>query len=221
MATFTPNFSLIKPQVGSALDADIWGTQWNTNADILDTQIQANADAIANIDPGPPIGSMIDWPGTTAPTDWALCYGQAISRTTFSDLFGVIGTTYGTGDGSTTFNVPDIRGRVVAGQDDMGGVSANRLTGQTGGVDGDVLGGTGGAETHTLDISEMPAHDHDVNTIAQGESTNHSSGTVPTGHNTLTTGGSPNANSISTTGGGGAHNNVQPTIILNKIIKTT
>ena len=218
MAT-TTSLGIIKPAVADPIDADLWGTQWNTNADTINTLIQTNIDAIANIQVIP-TGVISPFGGTTAPTGWVLCYGQAISRTTFSALFAVAGTTYGSGDGSTTFNVPDIRGRVVAGQDDMGGASANRLTGQTGGVDGDVLGGTGGAETHTLDISEMPAHDHDVNTIAQGESTNHSSGTVPTGHNTLTTGGSPNANSISTTGGGGAHNNVQPTLILNYIIKT-
>jgi microcystin-dependent protein len=158
------------------------------------------------------VGEVRIYAGASEPTGWLFCYGQAISRSTYSSLFALIGTTYGAGDGSTTFNVPDIRGRVVAGQDDMGGTSANRLTGTSGGVDGDVLGGTGGAETHTLTTSEMPAHTHDT-----------------TGYQVLGGGGSlqnsasatsPTANTSSSTGGGNAHNNVQPTIILNYIIKT-
>ena len=95
--------------------------------------------------------------GSSAPTGYLLCDGAAISRSTYSTLFGLLATTYGSGDGSSTFNIPDLRGRVIAGQDDMGGASANRLTGLTGGVDGDVLGGSGGAETHTLSTAEMPA----------------------------------------------------------------
>jgi len=68
----------------------------------------------------------------TAPTGWFLCYGQAVSRTTYAALFTAIGTTYGTGDGSTTFNLPDLRGRTIAGVDDMGGSAASRLTGDNG-----------------------------------------------------------------------------------------
>lgn len=155
-------------------------------------------------------GMMMDYAGDTAPSLWLLCYGQAISRTTYSVLFGVIGTTYGAGDASTTFNLPDVRGRVVAGQDDMGGVSANRLTGVTGSVDGDVLGGTGGEETHTLSIAEMPAHTHPSPfTLAGG-----GSGTPVVASSTTDT----NTDVTGSTGGGGAHNIVQPTIILNKII---
>ena len=72
-----------------------------------------------------PIGSGIPFFGSTAPnSSFVFPYGQAISRTTYSALFAVISTTYGTGDGSTTFNVPDLRGRVFAGKDDMGGVAA-------------------------------------------------------------------------------------------------
>jgi microcystin-dependent protein len=68
------------------------------------------------------------WPTTTAPAGWILCYGQAINRTTYADLFAVIGTTFGVGDGSTTFNLPDMRGRGAIGLDNMGGVSADRVT---------------------------------------------------------------------------------------------
>src|SRR5690606_21754705 len=86
----------------------------------------------------------------TAPAKWFLCYGQTVSRETYSDLFDVIGETYGAGDGSTTFTLPDCRGRVIAGKDKMGGVSANRLTDQSGGLDGDTLGDVGGSESVTL-----------------------------------------------------------------------
>ncbi len=104
------------------------------------------------------IGEVKIYAGLTAPTGWLLCYGQAISRTTYAALFAIISTTYGVGDGSTTFNVPDIRGRVVAGQDDMGGSSANRLTNANDGLDGDTLGATGGGETQTLATANLPAY---------------------------------------------------------------
>jgi microcystin-dependent protein len=158
-----------------------------------------------------PIGVVLPYTGAVAPTGWLLCYGQAVSRTTYAALFAVTSTTYGVGDGSTTFNLPDLRGRVVAGQDDMGGTSANRLTnpGTTvGGIDGDVLGGSGGAETHQLTTAQLAAHTH----TEQGSSASVS----------VASGGSqtigPDSRNTSSTGGDVAHNNVQPTIILNYII---
>lgn len=159
-----------------------------------------------------PAGSIIPYAGTSAPTGWLLCYGQAVSRTTYSDLFSAIGTTYGSGDGSTTFNVPDCRGRVVAGQDDMGGTSANRLTDQSGGLDGDTLGDTGGSETHTLTTTEMPAHTHGVTySVASRE--------VGAGNIAEIRGSGGGTENTTSAGSDGAHNNVQPTIILNYIIK--
>jgi microcystin-dependent protein len=119
-----------------------------------------------------PFGMVVDYAGSSAPSLWLLCYGQAVSRTTYSDLFAAISTTYGTGDGSTTFNLPDCRGRVVAGQDDMGGVSANRLTGLTNGVNGDTLGASGGLESFTLAWANMPEHTHDHGTLEGFTSTN-------------------------------------------------
>jgi microcystin-dependent protein len=90
-----------------------------------------------------------------------LCYGQEISRTTYSALFTVVSTTYGVGDGSTTFNLPDLRGRVPAGLDNMGGSDAGRLS------LANTLGTTGGSETVTLTSAQsgVPAHSH-ANTAA-------------------------------------------------------
>ena len=160
-----------------------------------------------------PTGAVLPYAGSSAPTGFLLCYGQAISRSTYADLFSAISTTYGTGDGSSTFNLPDLRGRVAAGQDDMGGSSANRLTDQTGGLNGDTLGDTGGSETHTLTTAQMPAHTHTVAAQQQvsGDSTNRGGSGQLGAAATITS---------SSTGGDGAHNNVQPTIILNYIIRT-
>src|SRR5690606_17924783 len=108
-----------------------------------------------------PIGTVVDYAGSTAPTGWLFCAGQAVSRSTYAALFSVIGTTYGVGDGSTTFNLPDLRGRVTAGRDNMGGVSAGRLTGaRPGGVNGSWLGSAGGTEAHQLHAGEMAFHQH-------------------------------------------------------------
>lgn len=208
-------------------DAGITATQLATDS-VITAKIQDGAVTAAKLDAGAvsvlmPTASIMPYAGSSAPTGYLLCDGAAISRSTYSTLFGLLATTYGSGDGSSTFNIPDLRGRVIAGQDDMGGASANRLTGLTGGVDGDVLGGSGGAETHTLATSELPAHDHDVDTAVKSNNTNGVAGNYPTGTNLSSPSAAQigvNTNSIKNTGGGGAHNNVQPTIILNYIIKT-
>ena len=174
-----------------------------------------------------PTGAVVPFGGSSAPTGFLLCAGQAVSRSTYSALFGVISTTYGAGDESSTFNLPDLRGRVVAGQDDMGGTSADRLTGLTGGVDGDTLAATGGAETHVLTTAQLATHTHGATKFYNSDpgltNTRFSLVTEQTdredsfpGYQTTT--GDTN-NIISTTGSGSAHNNVQPTIILNYIIK--
>lgn len=95
-----------------------------------------------------PVGAVMAFPMSVDPPGWLLCYGQAVSRTgPTARLFAAVGTTYGTGDGSTTFNVPDCRGRVIAGRDNMGGTSADRLTTP---INGDVLGVAGGAQQQSL-----------------------------------------------------------------------
>lgn len=160
-------------------------------------------------------GMLMPYAGASAPSGWLLCYGQAISRTTYADLFSAIGTVYGTGDGSTTFNLPDLRGRTIAGQDDMGGASANRLTNQTGGLDGDTLGATGGAETHTLTEAQLPAHSH--GNVVTNVSATFKTNTGDGGASVVQT--ISQSKATTSTGSGDAHNNVQPTIILNYIIK--
>mgnify|MGYP002737943254 CR=1 FL=1 len=157
-----------------------------------------------------PSGGVIPFAGSTAPAGWLLCAGQAVSRTQYGELFAVLGTTYGSGDGSTTFNVPDLRGRVVAGVDNMGGTGASRLTSTTITGGADAVGEVGGSQTHTLTTSEMPAHNHSVG-----------GGGIVNDGGSQRAGSNFNLNQLntSTTGGGGAHNNVQPTMVLYYIIK--
>jgi len=159
-----------------------------------------------------PPGVVLPYAGASAPSGWLLCYGQAVSRTTYADLFAAISTTYGTGDGSTTFNVPDLRGRVPAGKDNMGGTAASRLTTGGSGVDGATLGASGGAQTHTLTTAQIPAHTHPLSNAA-GAGGNVGAGGAGYGYPTA-------SNTSANAGGDGAHNNTQPTIVLNHIIRT-
>lgn len=105
-----------------------------------------------------PLGGMLPYIGSTAPnSSFVFPYGQAISRATYSALFTLVSTTYGTGDGSTTFNVPDLRGRALFGKDDMGGSAASRLTTALGAVDGATLGAVGGVQAITLAANQIPS----------------------------------------------------------------
>lgn len=188
-----------------------------------------------------PTGVVLPYAGSAAPSGWLLCYGQAISRTTYANLFAAIGTSFGTGDGSTTFNVPDTRGRVLAGKDDMGGTAASRLTSGGSGVNGAALGAVGGAETHTLTSAQIPAHTHAASSSTDPGHTHTGivTGTGSVTNITNTAGGSATAGSVNTsgstatggshshtitvsanTGGDGSHNNTQPTMVFNHIIKT-
>ena len=200
-------------------DTGITATQLATDS-VITTKIQNGAVTAAKLDSAAvsvlmPTGSIIPYAGQTAPSaDWLLCDGAAIARQASGSntaLFTLLGETYGAGDGSSTFNIPDLRGRVIAGQDDMGGASANRLTGQSGGVNGDNLGASGGTETHSLSVAEMPAHTHTYNRRHLAAETVSGGSGASVGQEDVAT---------SSTGGGGAHNNVQPTFILNYIIKT-
>ena len=158
------------------------------------------------------IGMGMDFWGTTAPAGWLFAYGQAISRTTYSALFAVFSTTFGTGDGSTTFNMPDKRGRASFGKDNMGGISADRLTkvgGPSGpGVDGDTMAATGGEESHQLTVGEMPIHSHSARGVGSAQPQ------YSTFAGNGSSGGTGNA------GGDQPHNNLQPTAIVLTCIKT-
>lgn len=168
-----------------------------------------------------PVGTVNQYAGSSAPTGWLICDGTAISRTTYASLFSVIGTTYGAGNGSTTFALPNLKGKIPVGYD----------AAQT---EFDVLGETGGAKTHTLITSEMPSHTHTQS------SHSHSTNNILSGNDVVVTSSSYRIDyqinryadsatfSLGTTsaqpaiqseGGGGAHNNLQPYIVLNYIIK--
>lgn len=157
-----------------------------------------------------PVGTVVATTVPYTPVGWFLCYGQEVSRTSYASLFNAIGTTYGAGDGYSTFNLPDLRGRVVAGKDNMGGTAAGRLTSA---VEGSTLGASGGAQTHTLSAGEMPAHTHKLN---------NSYADLPSEGIALNSGGgrAPSSYTTSSAGGGAAHNNVQPTLVLKYMIKT-
>ena len=172
-----------------------------------------------------PAGSVTAFAAAAAPTGWLLCNGQAVSRTDYARLFAVIGTTFGAGDGVSTFNVPDIRGRVPAMID--GGTG--RLTGAQAGGCGGALGNAGGEQGHTTTGNEMPNHGHGVNDPGHahpggaywrgdlgGGQVNSSAG-FTFGEGGIDVAGT--GISIQAAGGGAAHNNVQPTIVLNYIIK--
>jgi microcystin-dependent protein len=105
-----------------------------------------------------PVGAVVSYPAASAPTGWLACDGTAISRTTYSDLFAVIGTSHGSGDGATTFHLPDYRGRFLRGVD--GGVArdpdrASRTAMNTGGATGDNVG--------SVQADEYKSHTHSIN----------------------------------------------------------
>ena len=94
-----------------------------------------------------PIGAVLNWFADVIPNNWLLCNGQEISRTDYAELFSVLSTKYGTGNGSTTFNLPDLQGRVAVGKSSSD-------------TDFNVLGKTGGEKAHKLVVNEIPAHQH-------------------------------------------------------------
>jgi microcystin-dependent protein len=208
----------------------------------IQTQINTANTTITN---NTPVGAVTMWVAADAPTGWTLCQGQAISRTTFGSLFTVIGTTYGAGDGSTTFNLPDLRGRVPMGAGLGRNVAGNAdlATSRTLGTK------VSDAQTHTLTTGEIPnvasanhAHYHmsavslnsgTIMNIAPNDSLLDSYGSYDAiGTSTAqanyvvsqTTVGVESIRVTSsgpndTVGGGGAHNNTQPSTVINFIIK--
>lgn len=174
-----------------------------------------------------PTGSVMEFAGSSAPSGWLFCDGSAVSRITYSALFGILNTTYGAGDGSSTFNLPDLRGRVV-----VGAGAGPGLTSRT-------LAATGGEETHLLTTGELPAHNHPGSTAADHTHPQNVSANPGTGgpgiradYNADATGlsvypqgiGTGGSGAIGVTvasqGGGTAHNTMPPFLVLNRIIKT-
>jgi microcystin-dependent protein len=149
------------------------------------------------------VGAVFLWPtatnhpgetsGAVVPAD-----GRNLSRTAYAALFALWGTTHGAGDGSTTFGVPDYRGRAVIGAGQGAGLT-NRAVGQT-----------GGAEVHALSAAEMPAHSHPVNGLFVGTGTTYAAG----GLGKVQTNGTTDSQ-----GGGGAHNNMPPFAVARILIK--
>jgi microcystin-dependent protein len=192
-------------------------TTTGTNGQALTT----NGAGAASWNPVPPPGVITAFAGSTAPTGYLLCNGATVSRATYASLFAIIGTTYGSGDGSTTFAVPDLRSKMIVG------------VGQGSGLTNRTLASSGGIETKTLAISEMPSHNHSINDPGHAHSQttvnddfNNSGGNPPgfsadgagsrtwTNINTSTTG-----ITINSTGSGTAFNIMNPFLALNYIIK--
>ncbi len=149
-----------------------------------------------------PVGTINAYAGIAEPEGWLFCYGQALNRVTFGNLYRAIGTMYGDGDGISTFNIPDLRGRVIVGVDK----NAGRVTSNN------TLGKSSGEEKHQLTVDELPSHNHTMGYIEHG----------------ITTGGHPChdvSNALNSkfltknTGNNHSHNNMQPYLVLNYIIK--
>ena len=169
-------------------------------------------------------GSITSFAGVNLPpsSGYLICDGSAVSRETYANLFSVISTIYGSGDGSTTFNLPDLRGRTIIG------------TGQGGGLTNRPLGTIGGEEAHTLTQEEMPSHNHGVTDPGHRHLSNVnvqrnnvgaayysiSGGEVVAGNNYSDyTGGATTGITINSMGNSQPHNTMSPFISLNYIIK--
>jgi microcystin-dependent protein len=155
-----------------------------------------------------PTGAVMAFAGASAPTGWLLCNGQAVSRTDYASLYAVLSTTYGSGNGSTTFNLPDLRGRAPVGLDAMGATDAGRLDVS------ESLGGSGGNQYHTLTTAQMPSHNHTILGYQAGPNNNFY------GAIEAYAPGGDGSTSTAYEGGGQAHNNMPPYILLSYIIKT-
>ncbi len=218
-----------------------------TNFDDHETRIAAVE--AATIETGFLVGEIRVWSTNTLPTGWLFCDGSAVSRTvTYDDLFAVIADTYGIGDGSTTYNLPDLRGRIPVGQDDMnnsvgtGGGAASRLTSAGSGVDGATLAAVGGAQNVTLTGAQSGTSVHGHSTTGTEGSHTHN---MQTAGMASVPGNDPTYLAVHTSGAGAfadhtskagsshshtipnssaadassAHTNVQPCLVINYIIR--
>lgn len=174
----------------------------NVNSSIADTN-KCNASDMNEIknavNTNTPVASITMYAGSTVPSGWLLCDGSEVSRTTYANLFNAIGITYGSGDGSTTFNLPNLKGKIIVGQD-------------TNDTSFDTIGETGGEKTHKLTVNEMPKHAHEIPYVAQTQGTSYA------GVQGSTTLNWWSASYMHEAGGDQAHNNLQPYVVMNYII---
>lgn len=193
-------------------------TQTGTHGAITATSVAATTSVtVAGTSVVAPAASVMQYAGSTAPTGWLLADGTAVSRTTYAALFAIVATSYGVGDGSTTFNLPNLKGKIPVGRD-----SAD--------VSFDVLGETGGAKTvslaHTHTTDTQGSHSHggavDRAIYQGGQSSNivntSSSDTPPSHNHAISADGSHSHTTVSALSA--TQSVVQPYIVLNYIIKT-
>ncbi len=224
-------------QVAQGVAATVGGIQANSIWDVTyDNAIPAFIISGGFGSAATPVGATMDFAGTSAPLLWLLCFGQAVSRTSYAALFTVLGTAFGVGDGSTTFNVPDCRGRIAAGKDDMGGSAAGRISSvvtDNGTITGATLGSTGGSSTHVQSNAEMNQHSHTFTgdampghvhafTGAFGAQYSGGSSLAPFVNSGSTNTGAASAGTPTGTNANSGSSNamawLQPTIMMNKII---
>lgn len=225
------------PSIGTAIPNGVTATTQasSDNSTLLATTALVQAVVAQLAVTAPPIGVCLPYAGASAPSaSWVLGAGQAISRTTFAAAFAVYGVVYGSGDGSTTFNVPDLRGRVPVEADAAGGTPASRIT--TGAFSSVAPGGSGGTQTNTAATSINSTGTNNINfgSGQQGVTSGGWSGSAPAqaggDFNALTTSSQSNITittpingnfgiSVSGSGTSAAFNVVQPSLVMNYICK--
>lgn len=185
--TLTYKFVLAPSTAGDPPTSQFWTVDQVVSPETAVLNALASYEATIG---GVPIGAQMAYGGATAPNGWLLCYGQAISRTTYALLFAIISTTYGIGDGSSTFNLPDKRGRVSVGTDNMGGSAANRITSAVCGITGTTQGAAGGSQLAQQDTISITSTAVSVLTP----------GSVNVNNGTISVYGGPNVETVQAAG---------------------